>query len=186
MNELITMNTTTLLNKGLAKSINEINKAIATGNKSTWKVAEEFARITRDELFEDDFDNEKQFAEFVGVSKGYLSQCKTAVDFREKHNDLPITVSKAYILSTVEDFEEFVNWVEEEYNAKPWEFADKAIKDLIKEYKNKDAEPVEETTNEDVVDEVEDAMNIMVEVYDSEGTKYIVPMSVINQYRVEE
>lgn len=50
-------------------------------------------------------------------------------------------------------------------------------------------EPVEEVTEEpaeDVIDEVEEVNNIMVEVVDAEGIRYIVPMTVLNQYRVEE
>lgn len=181
----ITMNPTTLANKELAKSIIAINKAVETGNKSSWTVAEEFNRIIADELFEDDFDNEKQFAEFVGISKAYMSQCKRAVDFKNSHPSVDTTVNKAYIFSTVDDFEDFQSWVLDTYNAQPWEFSDKAVKDLIKEYNAKD-EVVEEVEEiEESTDDVVDAMDVMVEVYDTEGTKYIVPMSVINQYRVE-
>lgn len=187
MNEIIRMNTSTLLNKDLAKSVNEINKAVAMGQKSSWMVAEEFTRIVDNELFEDDFDNEKQFAEFVGISKGYLSQCKRAVDFKNTHS-VETTVSKAYIFSTLDDYDEFNEWVLDNYGAPAHEFSDKCIKDFIKEFKAKD-EPVEEVTEEpadDVIDEVEEVNNIMVEVVDAEGIRYIVPMTVLNQYRVEE
>lgn len=182
----IKMNTTTLANKELAKAILNINKAVEAGNKSSWDVAEEFTRIISNELFEDDFDNEKQFAEFVGITKGYLSQCKHAVDFKKAFPNVETTVGKAYLFSTIEDFEDFQNWVLEEYNAQPWEFSDKAVKDLIKEYNTKDeVEEIEEIEN-DIIDEVEEANNIMIEVTDTEGIRYIVPLTVLNQYRVEE
>lgn len=187
MNDLMRINTTTLLNKELAKSVNEINKAVIEGNKSSWRVAEELTRIVEDELFEEDFDTEKQFAEFVGLSKSYFSQCKSAVRFKEQYG-LDTTVNKAYLFSTLEDYNEFADWVLTEYGAQPTEFADKAIKDLIKEFKNKDVEPVEETEEEpaeDIIDEVEEVNNIMIEVVDNEGIRYIVPLSVLNQYRVE-
>lgn len=184
----IKMNTTTLANKELAKSILSINKAVEAGNKSSWAVAEEFTRIISEELFEDDFDNEKQFAEFVGITKGYLSQCKHAVDFKNAFPNIETTVSKAYLFSTIEDFEDFQNWVLEEYNAQPYEFSDKVVKDLIKEYKTKDEEPVEESVEDDIVDvdEIEEVNNIMIEVVDNDGIRYIVPLTVLNQYRVEE
>lgn len=185
MNDLITMNVTTLANKELAKSITAINRAVETGNKSSWIVAEEFTRIVNDELFEDDFDNEKQFADFVGVTKGYISQCKHAVDFKENHKDIDTTVGKAYLFSTLDYFEDFQEWVYEEYNAQPWEFSDKVVKDLIKEYKAKDDEPVEESVEPTTEEEMEAVNEIMVAVTDCEGTKYYVPLSVLNQYRVE-
>lgn len=195
MYDLIRMNTTTLCNKELAKSITTINEAVKLGNKSSWVVAEELARISREELYEEDFDTDKAFAEFVGITKGYLSQCKRAVDFKENHPDVDTTVGKAYLFSTVDLFEDFQNWVLETYTAQPCEFSDKAVRDLIKEYNSKDdVEDVEEVEEEVENDEssetdnadIEEAMNVMIEVYDNDGNKYVVPLSVLNQYKEVE
>ena len=45
MNEIITINTTELKNCKMATQLNTINKAIATGEKSKWTIAEEVAGI---------------------------------------------------------------------------------------------------------------------------------------------
>lgn len=184
--ELMRINVTELTNKELGKSIQAINKAVYDGQKSGWAVAREFTKIVNDELFEDDFDDKKTFAKFMGISPSYLTQVTKAVDFADNHKELDIPVGKAYLLSTVDYFEDFNDWVKENYDGfNSWEFGDNALKGMIKAYneKDKEVEEVEEVEETEEIQETEDAMDIMVEVVDSEGVKYIVPLAVLNQYR---
>lgn len=184
MTELMRINVSGLTNKELGKSILTINKAINDGQKSGWVVARELNRICQDELFYEDFDDKKTFATFVGLSPSYLTQCMKAVDFADNHQELDIPVGKAYLLSTVDYFEDFDAWVVENYDGfHSWEFGDNTLKTMIKDYNSKDEEVEEVEEVETETDDIDDAMSIMVEVVDNEGTKYIVPLSVLNQYR---
>ena len=58
MLELTTINTTELANKKLGTQLNNIKKAVDTGNNQQWKIADAIATIVDDELFVDDFETE--------------------------------------------------------------------------------------------------------------------------------
>ena len=59
MNEIITINTAELKNRKMATQLNTIKKAIATGEKSKWTIAEAIKKIIDGELYIDDFENTK-------------------------------------------------------------------------------------------------------------------------------
>lgn len=83
MNEIITINTAELKNRKMATQLNTINKAIATGEKSKWTIAEAIKKIIDGELYIDDFENEQSLADALGMSRPQLNKLKRAVDYKE-------------------------------------------------------------------------------------------------------
>lgn len=80
MNELKTINTNALANKELAKELTNINKALTGIAGSEWKIAKSVHHIMGKELYKDDFETDKAFADTIGVSKASLSRMHRAVD----------------------------------------------------------------------------------------------------------
>lgn len=84
MNELITLNTTELSNKKLVTQFTRINKAIETGNKSKWTIADSIKTIVVDELYTEDFETEKKLADAFGMSRSNLNKMKNASIYHEE------------------------------------------------------------------------------------------------------
>ena len=83
MNEIITINTAELKNRKMATQLSTINKAILTGEKSKWTIAEAIKKIINEELYIDDFENEQSLADVLGMSRPQLNKLKRAVDYKE-------------------------------------------------------------------------------------------------------
>lgn len=95
MNELMTLNTTELSNKKLVTQFIRINKAIETGNKSKWTIADSIKTIVVDELYTEDFETEKKLADAFGMSRSNLNKMKNASIYHEEIVELADwTVSK--------------------------------------------------------------------------------------------
>lgn len=95
MNELMTLNTTELSNKKLVTQFTRINKAIETGNKSKWTIADSIKTIVVDELYTEDFETEKKLADVFGMSRSNLNKMKNASIYHEEIVELADwTVSK--------------------------------------------------------------------------------------------
>lgn len=84
MNELITLNTTELSNKKLVTQFTRINKAIETGNKSKWTIADSIKTIVVDELYTEDFETEKKLADAFGMSRSNLNKMKNASIYHDE------------------------------------------------------------------------------------------------------
>ena len=69
MNELTTINTTTLTNKKLVKELNTIQKCMLTVGKSEWGFAKSVSIIMSEELYKDDFETDKKLADALGIAK---------------------------------------------------------------------------------------------------------------------
>lgn len=163
---------TALSSKELSVELFNIMESIRQGNKSAWEIARAYSRIVNEELFDDDFDTLKEFAEYVGVSPATITQyCKAVafIDGQPDMNEDTFSVGTAYLLSTLgENLGDFITWLESQgINLATLSVA--GLKELIKEYKHKDdvAEESEETEESaESQDEVEDAE---VEEIDKEG-----------------
>ena len=83
MNEIITINVADLKNVKMATQISIINKAIRTGEKSKWTIAEAIKKIVDGELYIDDFENEQALSDMLGMSRPQLNKLKRAVDYKE-------------------------------------------------------------------------------------------------------
>ena len=84
MNELITFKTTELSNKKLVTQFTKINKAIETGNKSKWTIADSIKTIIVDELYTEDFETEKKLADAFGMSRSNLNKMKNASIYHDE------------------------------------------------------------------------------------------------------
>ena len=84
MNELMTLNTTELSNKKLVTQFTRINKAIETGNKSKWTIADSIKTIVVDELYMEDFETEKKLADAFGMSRSNLNKMKNASIYHDE------------------------------------------------------------------------------------------------------
>lgn len=88
MLELTTINTTELTNKKLGTQLNNIKKAVDTGNNQQWKIADAIATIVDDELFVDDFETEGNLANVLGMSRPNLNKMKKASHYHKEVEEL--------------------------------------------------------------------------------------------------
>ena len=102
MLELTTINTTELVNKKLGTQLNNIKKAVETGNNQQWKIADSIATIVDDELFIDDFESEKNLASVLGMSRSNLNKMKNASHYHKEVSELnAFTLSKVMELLVI-------------------------------------------------------------------------------------
>ena len=102
MLELTTINTTELVNKKLGTQLNNIKKAVETGNNQQWKIADAIAKIVDNELFIDDFESEKNLASVLGMSRSNLNKMKNASHYHKEVSELnAFTLSKVMELLVI-------------------------------------------------------------------------------------
>ena len=113
MLELTTINTTELVNKKLGTQLNNIKKAVETGNNQQWKIADAIATIVDDELFVDDFESEKNLASVLGMSRPNLNKMKNASHYHKEVSELnSFTLSKVMELLVIPK-EDIVSFLDE-------------------------------------------------------------------------
>lgn len=83
MNELTIYNTEGLTNKKLTKAIEKINDLRIKDNKTKWDIADTIHTIVANELFVDDFENENNLAEYLGMKRSYLNRLKRASEYHK-------------------------------------------------------------------------------------------------------
>lgn len=163
-NLLVTINNCELsiANDELRKSLTNIVSAEKVSKNSAWIVAGEYTKIFDNELYEEDFESAKEFAEIMGVSKGLVSQYRKAYDFisvNEYFTANDITVGKAYMLAGIENLADFISWCDSN-SLSITAMSDKCLRNTIKEWKKElEAIDVEESETDEEVDEVEEAEN---------------------------
>ena len=112
MLELTTINTTELTNKKLGTQLNNIKKAVVTGNNEQWKIADAIATIVDDELFVDDFETEGNLAKVLGMSRPNLNKMKKASHYHKKVAELnAFTLTKVMELLVIPQ-EEIVDFLD--------------------------------------------------------------------------
>lgn len=179
--------------KELKKELKTIVLADEMGKKSAWTVAESYHKIITEELFEEDFENAKEFSEYIGVSKSTISQYVNAVDFVKNYDTIfstnKLTVGKAYMLSTLkEDVGMFIEWCEV-HDRLIEAMSDKGLKDTIKEWKEEleavevEAEEVEAEAEVEEPSEEEFEDVAMIEYG---GKVYFIPLDVLAQYEAQK
>lgn len=113
MLELTTINTTELVNKKLGTQLNNIKKAVETGNNQQWKIADTIATIVDDKLFIDDFESEKNLASVLGISRSNLNKMKNASHYHKEVSELnAFTLSKVMELLVIPK-EDIVSFLDE-------------------------------------------------------------------------
>ena len=149
MNELATINTTTLTNKKLAKELNTIRKCMLTVGKSEWAVAKSVAVIMGEELYKEDFETDKKLADALGVAKSTLSKAhrsaQRVAEFEalRDENGIPIySLAKVQEMLpvSVDDFNDFLSG----YEINP-SMTVKEIRESVQCYKE-DKKSIDETS----------------------------------------
>lgn len=157
-----------LANKELNKKILVIERAIASGNKASWQVAVAMTEIVNGELFKEDFKTQKAFASYIGVSQATITQMVNATRFAVERGYLvknekgtvdyaavTFSVGNAYLMSTLDNVEEFVAWLYNKYKKVWLELRQAELKKAIKEYDNRDNEPEQQEVEQEEAEQQE-------------------------------
>lgn len=159
-NLLVTINKCELsiTNDELRKSLTNIVASEKMTKNSAWVIAMEYTKIFDNELYEEDFESAKEFAEIMGVSKGLVSQYRKASDFisvNEYFTANDITVGKAYMLSCIENLADFIAWCDSN-SLSITAMSDKCLRNTIKEWKKElEAIDIEDSETDEEVNEEE-------------------------------
>ena len=154
MLELTPINTTELVNKKLGTQLNNIKKAVETGNNQQWKISDAIATIVDDELFIDDFESEKNLASVLGISRSNLNKMKNAFHYHKEVSELnAFTLSKVMELLVIPK-EDIVSFLDE-YMVTASSTV-REIRDAVSDWKDDNIVADAEITDaEDAEDEVE-------------------------------
>ena len=181
MNELMTLNTAELSNKKLVTQFTRINKAIETGNKSKWTIADSIKTIVVDELYTEDFETEKKLADAFGMSRSNLNKMKNASIYHDEIVELADwTVSKIMEILVIpkDAVEQFLL----DYEVKSTDSV-KTIREAVLAWKE-DTSVVAES---EVVDnESSTSNNSESEPFDNNSEKYVSFFTFINTLSEDE
>ena len=189
MNELITLNTAELSNKKLVTQFTRINKAIETGNKSKWIIADSIKTIVVDELYTEDFETEKKLADAFGMSRSNLNKMKNASIYHDEIVELADwTVSKIMEILVIpkDAVEQFL--VDYEVNATD---SVKTIREAVLAWKEDtsvvaESEVVDNEESETVDNESSTSNNSESETINHNDEKYVSFFTFINTLSEDE
>ena len=189
MNELMTLNTAELSNKKLVTQFTRINKAIETGNKSKWTIADSIKTIVVDELYTEDFETEKKLADAFGMSRSNLNKMKNASIYHDEIVELTEwTVTKVMELLVIpkDAVEQFL--ADYEVTSKD---SVKTIREAVLAWKEDtsvvvESEVVDNEESEVVENESSTSNNSESETIDHNDEKYISFFTFINTLSEDE
>ena len=189
MNELMTLNTTELSNKKLVTQFTRINKAIETGNKSKWTIADSIKTIVVDELYTEDFETEKKLADAFGMSRSNLNKMKNASIYHDEIVELAEwTVTKVMELLVIpkDAVEQFLV----DYEVKSTDSV-KTIREAVLAWKEDtivvaESEVVDNEESEVVDNESSTSNNSESEMIDHNDEKYVSFFTFINTLSEDE
>ena len=189
MNELMTLNTTELSNKKLVTQFTRINKAIETGNKSKWTIADSIKTIVVDELYTEDFETEKKLADAFGMSRSNLNKMKNASIYHDEIVELADwTVSKIMEILVIpkDAVEQFLI----DYEVKSTDSV-KTIREAVLAWKEDtsvvaESEVVDNEESEVVDNESSTSNNTESETFDHNAEKYVSFFTFINTLSEDE
>lgn len=189
MNELMTLNTTELSNKKLVTQFTRINKAIETGNKSRWTIADSIKTIVVDELYTEDFKTEKKLAEIFGMSRSNLNKMKNASIYHDEIVELADwTVTKIMEILVIpkDAIEQFLV----DYEVKGTDSV-KTIREAVLAWKEDtsvvaESEVVDNEESEVVDNESSISNNSELKMIDHNDEKYVSFFTFINTLREDE
>ena len=175
MNELATINTTTLTNKKLAKELNTIQKCMLTVGKSEWGFAKSVAVIMSEELYKEDFETDKKLEDALGVAKSTLSKAHRSVQrvvefeaLRDENGNPIYSLAKVQEMLhvSVDDFNDFLSGYEINPN-----MTVKEIREAVQCYKE-DKKAIESGADGEA--ENEPSNNEMMEEIRNTDKKYLI------------
>ena len=189
MNELITLNTAELSNKKLVTQFTRINKAIETGNKSKWTIADSIKTIVVDELYTEDFETEKKLADAFGMSRSNLNKMKNASIYHDEIVELADwTVTKIMEILVIpkDAIEQFLV----DYEVKSTDSV-KTIREAVLAWKEDtsvvaESEVVDNEESEDVENESSTSNNSESKMIDHNDEKYVSFFTFINTLSEDE
>jgi len=189
MNELMTLNTAELSNKKLVTQFTRINKAIETGNKSKWTIADSIKTIVVDELYTEDFETEKKLADAFGMSRSNLNKMKNASIYHDEIAELADwTVSKIMEILVIpkDAVEQFLL----DYEVKSTDSV-KTIREAVLAWKEDtsvvaESEVVDNEESEVVDNESSTSNNSESEPFDNNSEKYVSFFTFINTLSEDE
>lgn len=189
MNELMTLNTTELSNKKLVTQFTRINKAIETGNKSKWTIADSIKTIIVDELYTEDFETEKKLADAFGMSRSNLNKMKNASIYHDEIVELADwTVTKIMEILVIpkDAVEQFLV----DYEVKSTDSV-KSIRDAVSTWKEDtsivaELEVVDNEESEVVDNESSTSNNSESKVVNHNDEKYVSFFTFINTLSEDE
>ena len=169
MLELTTINTTELSNKKLGTQLNNIKKAVDTGNNQQWKIADAIATIVDDELFIDDFETEGNLAKVLGMSRPNLNKMKKASHYHKEVEELnAFTLTKVMELLVIPQ-DEIVDFLDG-YMITPSSTC-REVREAVSAWKDDnivaDAEITDAEDTEDATNENETESNVVDETTES-------------------
>lgn len=189
MNELMTLNTTELSNKKLVTQFTRINKAIETGNKSKWTIADSIKTIVVDELYTEDFETEKKLADAFGMSRSNLNKMKNASIYHDEIVELADwTVTKIMEILVIpkDSVEQFLL----DYEVKSTDSV-KTIREAVLAWKEDtsvvaESEVVDNEESEVVDNESSTSNNSESEMTDNNDEKYVSFFTFIDTLSEDE
>ena len=189
MNELMTLNTTELNNKKLITQFTRINKAIETGNKSKWTIADSIKTIVVDELYTEDFETEKKLADAFGMSRSNLNKMKNASIYHDEIVELADwTVTKIMEILVIpkDAVEQFLV----DYEVKSTDSV-KTIREAVLAWKEDtsivaESEVVDNEESEVVDNESSTSNNSESKIIDHNDEKYVSFFTFINTLSEDE
>ena len=189
MNELMTLKTAELSNKKLVTQFTRINKAIETGNKSKWTIADSIKTIVVDELYTEDFETEKKLADAFGMSRSNLNKMKNASIYHDEIVELAEwTVIKVMELLVIpkDAVEQFLV----DYEVKATDSV-KIIREAVLAWKEDtsvvaESEVVDNEESEVVDNESSTSNNSESEPFDNNSEKYVSFFTFINTLSEDE
>ena len=185
----MTLNTTELSNKKLVTQFTRINKAIETGNKSKWTIADSIKTIVVDELYTEDFETEKKLADAFGMSSSNLNKMKNASIYHDEIVELADwTVSKIMEILVIpkDAVEQFLL----DYEVKSTDSV-KKIREAVLAWKKDtsvvaESEVVDNEESEVVYNESSISNNSESEPFDNNSEKYVSFFTFINTLSEDE
>ena len=189
MNELMTLNTAELSNKKLVTQFTRINKAIETGNKSKWTIADSIKTIVVDELYTEDFETEKKLADAFGMSRSNLNKMKNASIYHDEIVELADwTVTKIMEILVIpkDDVEQFLV----DYEVKATDSV-KTIREAVLAWKEDtsvvaESEVVDNEESEDEENESSTSNSSESEMTNHNDEKYVSFFTFINTLSEDE
>ena len=184
MNELMTLNTAELNNKKLVTQFTRINKAIETGNKSKWTIADSIKTIVVDELYTEDFETEKKLADAFGMSRSNLNKMKNASIYHDEIVELANwTVTKIMEILVIpkDSIEQFLLDYEVKYTDSV-----KKIREAVLAWKEDKSVVAESEVVDNEESEVVDNEESESEPFDNNSEKYVSFFTFINTLSEDE
>ena len=189
MNELMSLNTTELSNKKLVTQFTRINKAIETGNKSKWTIADSIKTIVVDELYTEDFETEKKLADAFGMSRSNLNKMKNASIYHDEIVELAdwsVTKIMEILVIPKDAIEQFLV----DYEVKGTDSV-KTIREAVLAWKEDtsvvaESEVVDNEESEVVENESSTSNNSESKIIDHNDEKYVSFFTFINTLSEDE